>query len=230
MKFKQSLITASLLLAASAANSAIITQFGTDVSYTYDDATAYGTGTILGNSIFFTPTSMLAQSVDGAGIDVNVVTLNLDVVATTAGFSMSALSLFEDGDYRLNGGADVGGGASVDAQALFTVRSLTTTCGFPPCVSTALYSAGTLGDTAGNLALWNMGGTVNLNDIVGWGSDTSVRLTVQNNLTADTTAQGELAFIQKKFSIDIPGVPVPAAVWLFGSGLIGLVGVARRRA
>ncbi|MGB5398483.1 MAG: VPLPA-CTERM sorting domain-containing protein [Gammaproteobacteria bacterium] len=25
-------------------------------------------------------------------------------------------------------------------------------------------------------------------------------------------------------------IPVPAAVWLFGSGLIGLVGVARRRA
>ena len=27
-----------------------------------------------------------------------------------------------------------------------------------------------------------------------------------------------------------PAVPVPAAVWLFGSGLIGLVGVARRKA
>jgi len=27
-----------------------------------------------------------------------------------------------------------------------------------------------------------------------------------------------------------PAVPVPAAVWLFGSGLLGLVGVARRRA
>ena len=26
----------------------------------------------------------------------------------------------------------------------------------------------------------------------------------------------------------LPGVPVPAAVWLFGSGLLGLVGVARR--
>ena len=24
-------------------------------------------------------------------------------------------------------------------------------------------------------------------------------------------------------------VPVPAAVWLFGSGLLGLVGIARRR-
>ena len=31
-------------------------------------------------------------------------------------------------------------------------------------------------------------------------------------------------------AIDVKVVPVPAAVWLFGSGLIGLVGVARRRA
>lgn len=31
-------------------------------------------------------------------------------------------------------------------------------------------------------------------------------------------------------SLKIPGVPVPAAVWLFGSGLLGLVGIARRRA
>ena len=29
--------------------------------------------------------------------------------------------------------------------------------------------------------------------------------------------------------IDTPQVPVPAAVWLFGSGLLGLVGVARRK-
>ena len=31
-------------------------------------------------------------------------------------------------------------------------------------------------------------------------------------------------------STGIPAVPVPAAVWLFGSGLIGLAGVARRKA
>ena len=28
---------------------------------------------------------------------------------------------------------------------------------------------------------------------------------------------------------EVPQVPVPAAAWLFGSGLIGLVGIARRR-
>lgn len=31
------------------------------------------------------------------------------------------------------------------------------------------------------------------------------------------------------FNVTISKVPVPAAVWLFGSGLIGLVGIARRR-
>lgn len=30
-------------------------------------------------------------------------------------------------------------------------------------------------------------------------------------------------------SVNVSAVPVPAAVWLFGSGLIGLAGVARRR-
>lgn len=31
------------------------------------------------------------------------------------------------------------------------------------------------------------------------------------------------------YSMTITAVPVPAAVWLFGSGLIGLIGVARRK-
>ena len=30
-------------------------------------------------------------------------------------------------------------------------------------------------------------------------------------------------------TINASAVPVPAAVWLFGSGLLGLVGVARRK-
>ena len=32
-----------------------------------------------------------------------------------------------------------------------------------------------------------------------------------------------------EFDIKVEAVPIPAAVWLFGSGLIGLIGVARRK-
>ncbi len=32
------------------------------------------------------------------------------------------------------------------------------------------------------------------------------------------------------YSMSIAAVPVPAAVWLFGTGLLGLVGIARRKA
>ena len=34
---------------------------------------------------------------------------------------------------------------------------------------------------------------------------------------------------QALVAVDLTAVPVPAAVWLFGSGLLGLVGVARRK-
>jgi hypothetical protein len=30
------------------------------------------------------------------------------------------------------------------------------------------------------------------------------------------------------FSFDVTHVPIPAALWLFGSGLLGLIGIARR--
>ena len=32
------------------------------------------------------------------------------------------------------------------------------------------------------------------------------------------------------YSLAVTAVPIPAAVWLFGSGLLGLVGIARRKA
>ena len=37
------------------------------------------------------------------------------------------------------------------------------------------------------------------------------------------------AAITDKLERELNPVPVPAAVWLFGSGLLGLVGIARRK-
>ena len=44
---------------------------------------------------------------------------------------------------------------------------------------------------------------------------------------ANTPAGGALFWDDA--SLEVSAVPVPAAVWLFGSGLLGLVGVARRK-
>ena len=49
-----------------------------------------------------------------------------------------------------------------------------------------------------------------------------------NNATILPTSSAFPGF-HPNFSGSLTKVPVPAAVWLFGSGLIGLVGVARRR-
>ena len=40
---------------------------------------------------------------------------------------------------------------------------------------------------------------------------------------------GGAGFFDSMSAEQVPAIPVPAAVWLFGSGLLGLVGVARRR-
>jgi hypothetical protein len=51
------------------------------------------------------------------------------------------------------------------------------------------------------------------------------------NSSAVTEIQFEVTGVQNMDSIidNIHAVPVPAAVWLFGSGLLGLVGIARRK-
>jgi hypothetical protein len=51
-------------------------------------------------------------------------------------------------------------------------------------------------------------------------------LHIQVGCTVDLACQGGSIFWD---DVSVSAVPVPAAVWLFGSGLLGLVGVARRR-
>ena len=55
----------------------------------------------------------------------------------------------------------------------------------------------------------------------------STRIQLIHILEASTSNGG--AIFLDNASLEVSAVPVPAAVWLFGSGLLGLVGVARRR-
>ena len=59
-----------------------------------------------------------------------------------------------------------------------------------------------------------------------WLTDTAVVSTGANAFQVSFDNSGTLVTVDVQI---VPPVPVPAAVWLFGSGLIGLVGVARRK-
>ena len=52
---------------------------------------------------------------------------------------------------------------------------------------------------------------------------------LQIGFSTETTGFQDTGIIYDNLSFAPTAVPVPAAVWLFGSGLLGLVGVARRR-
>jgi hypothetical protein len=60
-----------------------------------------------------------------------------------------------------------------------------------------------------------------------WLADTSVVSIGANAYQVSFDNAGTL--VQVDVRIVAPPVPVPAAVWLFGSGLLGLVGIARRK-
>jgi len=224
------------LLMAFGSQAAIVTLYGDDVSFKFDDATAFGTANVLGNNIFFLPTDFLAESLNGEGAVTNNVTLNIEVEVTTIGYVMDSFQMAEEGDYKLNGA-----GASVSANGQFRITSLTKQCGAGPfapiCMDNEIFDAGPLTMNTNSPVTWNAGASIDLADTALWNTDTKVTMTIENLLTATTlnTEAGETAFIQKKFAaggvgiiINPPTIPVPGAVWLFGSA-IGLLGWMRRR-
>jgi hypothetical protein len=227
------------LLMAFGSQAALVTVYGTDVKFTYEELTAFGTANVIGNNIFFLPTTFLAESLNGEGAVTNNVTLNIEVEAITDGYSMNAFQLAEEGDYKLNG-TD----ASVSANGQFRITSLTKQCGAgtfaPICKDEQIFDAGPLTVNTNLPVAWSAGALIDLADTEFWDTDTKVTMTIENLLTATTTLandetfpNGETAFIQKKFvgggvGIIINPVPVPGAVWLFGSA-IGLLGWVRRR-
>jgi len=221
----------TLILFAATANGASVTVNGDNVKFTYDDSSLYGTANVIGNTIFFTPTTFTAESLDGAGLVQTSASLaiTIEILPASAGLAMNTFQLLENGDYKLNGG-----GTSVSAVGELTIDSQTSAFS-----DSNLFNAGAL-TVPGGPTDWSAGTTINLGDTLGWDMDTSVIMTLDNTLSATSSLSGvgEQAFIQKKFEGDAIGitidltasgaVPVPAAVWLFGSAL-GLLGWLRRR-
>lgn len=215
------LIAAISLAISSTAHSAVVSVLGDDLIFTYDNATQFGLATVVGNAIFFFDVDFEAQSVgtQGTVIDSDFVNIAIEVQSGSS-FVIDNFQLFELGDYILDGAS-----ASVSAEAQLSITSLTGACPFP-CTMAPIFSAGPL-NTVGPLTEWTINGIADLDNVAEWGSDTAVNAKIQNTLTAESTVFGDSAFIVKKtgaLGIQVVAeVPLPAGVWLFASGLLGLV-------
>ncbi|MFQ5643327.1 MAG: VPLPA-CTERM sorting domain-containing protein [Thiogranum sp.] len=209
---------------------------GTTVCFVYDPADVdplFGSLSVSGDNIFATPTSFKAESNDGAGTVQVSATGTVQVIAKP-GYVLDGINVGEIGDYRMVQAA--GGNTSVDVEGWLRVFDwFDPTPIFGTEETTNLAIAGDLSIADGNNHNWSGSGSFDLTTAL-WDGRDYVGLTLQNTLTAFSTLPGDQAMIQKKavgseitVSIETSPVPVPAALWLFGSGLLGLVGIARRR-
>jgi hypothetical protein len=121
-------------------------------------------------------------------------------------------------------GTDVASGTNgtIGLTALQTAKESTAVSYSGGSPSSASYKYGIL--SAADLA--TVGSTVALYGITGNGSLGAVQSYVLG--TASLGTNGTLTLASNPTTAP-PPVPLPAAVWLFGSGLLGLVGVSRRR-
>lgn len=207
-----------------AAFAASVTLAGATVDFSFDDTLLgmFGQAHVAGDSLYFTPTSFVAQSSNGAGYVLANQTINIGVVAHQ-GSAFSSFDFTEKGDYLL-----LGSGASVDVTGqtrLFDVAN--------PLVdiTNSLQSANPLTHVGTPTDNWIAQSST---DLSAWNRARAINVTVENLLLASTSLPNSLAFVEKKLvGISFVTTPVPEAdtyaMMLAGLGLVGFA-VARRRA
>ena len=201
----------------------VTTLVGTTVDFTFDSHLLglFGTPSVSGDILYFTPTNFKSKSLNGAGVAFTEDTVNIKVTAHT-GWLFNNVNLLEKGDYVLLGNgstADVSGQIRVFDTAVPLVdltSSITTTS---PLVLTGYPSKNWVANASVNVSSWTTANTLNV--------------TIENLLGTSTNLPASLAFLQKKFvALNVFTSPVPEAetysMMLVGLGLVGFM-VARRR-
>ncbi len=224
-----------LLLGAGSAQALII--HGDNFDIVAPNVAAFGLynePSIVGSAIRFSPDPNIfkADALNGASASIGSSAI-FDIVAHT-GFQLDSLFLVERGNYLLNGP-----NSAVNHSGKLIVIDPNDTTFFEEINENILPLAPlTINDNAQHR--WDGRATADiLNSLIAGAGTLSV--TINNLLTAnaDQINSPSQAFIDKSFATapvtlgvnEFPAdpVPLPAAVWLFGSGLIGLFGVARQR-
>lgn len=208
-KLQQAGLALLLVMASGVANASIVRA--------YDDPT--GSGVVTYSNIGSNQLQIeIDNTTDGSLYSSLITGLNFDIVTDINAMTVAS---FEDGN-----GADLlssysillnvsnnatPGNANVDV-------AIATTNG----VNGGIYNSANPGSNISNAAPDIAILILTITDPVSWDLS-GVSNDVLRMQRTDVNGEGSLKIP------GVPGVPVPAAVWLFGSGLLGLVGVARRK-
>lgn len=229
---KKLLLALALTSAAGCLQAAPVTLDGASFSVTYDDALVglFGTPTLSGNTLFFTPTSFKAISTNGAGVSLASQTSNFDILLKpSANLRLTSVNLNEGGDYLM-----MGQNSFVNALGQMRVRNNAN-----PSMEIvgSIASATPLAIKDGINHNWAAGANADLNSAA-WNNVGSARVTLENILLAYTQADTgpQLAFAEKKYAgitfntFNVSPVP-EASTWsmmLLGVGLLGYLSLRRR--
>jgi hypothetical protein len=223
----RSLLLFSLFVSVAQAHAATILLSGTNFDVQYDNATLgnYGTPSISGDVVFFTPTVFKAESINGNGFATSSGTVNFQIIPRNS-YAIANISLLEKGDYILRGN-DSFVGVSGQTRAFGLLNPLMDITNPITTSSSLSVATGSQQNWVGNSNLY----LTNLN----LSPNEAVNYTVENLLEAytESAANGpRRAFLEKKFSAFsvavVSPVPEPTALVMMLCG-IGFVGLLARK-
>lgn len=229
MKIFNSVVAAAgLALVSAGANAGLITVEGATVKFSFDDSIAGYS--IAGDTLSFFPAGIVAERNANVGLDVASFSIPLVNIYAKTGYALTELAFQEQGDYqRIQDSANATG---VKVTGAFYVNGDSQAITPSQPLSTALSASDFFNPAAGS-SLWSAEYNVALNSVA------SVATRVDNTLFAGVLASGfnfaSIRLGQLAFNIDTvelagppAAVPLPGAVWLFGSAMVGFL-VSRRK-
>lgn len=240
---------AVLAVAYAGGASAAVQVITSNPNYTisYNDATRYGTATLVGNALSFDlvntaapSTPWIAQSLNGVGsVAANstiALTLTITDAAYAAGFRFSAFDWLEGGDYYLN---EASSSVRVQGQLRATSLAMSTTTTTTDGLTVLAPGLGVVGTNTD----WFADARLDSTTVCGGPGCKNVfttdpkeiRLQIENRLTAVSTVPlTSEAFIEKKlgagtFTLVVTAVP-EASTWAsMTAGLLFMGAMLRRR-
>jgi hypothetical protein len=177
----------------------------------------FGDPNPVGDTLAFSPSNFSAQSSDGL-TDFVSDTLEFELTAHP-GLSFKSITITEECDYVISVLDEENGQGSVQATATLSINNLDTS----DVLGNLIIDSTPIGSSSYLFGIWEPEAELNINQ-QDW---THIKITLTNDLKADTTGLGSNALIEKKefgTTISIQMVPEPATIGLLALGSLVLLG------